>query len=89
MIKDWINKFTDALDHDQTFAEQNYRRDAFWRMMVNQLARNGLRTKYYCDNIPEAVEFFEFIEGNGFKTKVVYTNMMGFLTVYVRPLERK
>ena len=83
MIKDWINKFTEALDHDQVFAEQNYRRDVFWRMMVNQLARNDLRTKYHCDNTPEAVEFFEFLEGNGFRTNIVHTDSMGFLTVYV------
>ena len=87
MVKDWINKFIDALYYDQGFAEKSYRRDSFWRMMVNQLARDNLITRYIiCDNIPEAIEFFDFIEGNGFKTKIAHVDPMGHLIIWVKPL---
>ena len=78
--------FTDALYYDQGFAEENYRRDSFWRVMVNQLARDNLTTTYICDNIPEAMEFIDFIEGNGFKTKITYVDPMGHLIIWVKPL---
>lgn len=89
---DIVDKFVKQLEYDKEYGKNRAFSSYAWKLIlanINIISPLELQLSQYDMNNTEFQEFFDFIDGNGYKVLTERDPITGIFTVIIRPIPRE